>query len=218
MQSKDKAYDVLRQRLVGGHYSPGTQLKEEPIAEELGLSRTPVRAALKRLVDEGLATSSDGQGIRVSRWNDRDIEETYQLRMLLEPYAASSAATRCDATLVLELEACNKDMDRAIRRGGVDSLVDVQQANRRFHRALLNAAGSPRLRLMLEAIVDLPILVRSFYVYTADDLLQSLHHHRELTVAVGAHDAELARLLMQLHLKVAHLRFMKHRNEYARTQ
>ena len=62
----DKAYKLLRQRVVGGHYQPGTQLKEEPLARELGLSRTPVRTALKRLVEEGLATANVGQGIRVA--------------------------------------------------------------------------------------------------------------------------------------------------------
>ena len=102
---KDKAYEVLRQRLIGGHYRPGEQLKEEPIARDLGLSRTPVRNALHRLVEDGLATDGAGQGIRVSEWSDWDVEETFQLRMLLEPYASFLAATRGGEGLADALEA-----------------------------------------------------------------------------------------------------------------
>ncbi len=61
-RGSEKAYETLRQRLVGGHYKPGTQLKEEPLAREFEISRTPVRAALKRLVEDGLATADAGQG------------------------------------------------------------------------------------------------------------------------------------------------------------
>jgi len=216
-QGRDKAYELLRQRLVGGHYQPGTQLKEEPIARELGLSRTPVRTALKRLVSDGLATDGVGQGIHVAEWSEWDIEETFQLRMLLEPYAASLAAQRGGLALVERLTTSNEQMAAAIATGGnADSIAAVQEANREFHRALLDASGSPRLRSILETMIDMPIIVRSFYIYTPAELEQSLHHHRDLTLAVEAKDGELARQVMQLHLRMSYHRFMKHRDEYAR--
>jgi DNA-binding GntR family transcriptional regulator len=198
----DNAYEVLRQRLIGGHYNPGSQLKEEPIARELGLSRTPVRTALKRLVEEGLATDAVGQGIHVAKWTQWDVEETFQLRMLLEPYAASLAATRGGPDLLARLQASNAAMEE----------------NRQFHRALLDAAGSSRLRSMLDTIIDMPIVVRSFYLYSPAELEQSLHHHRDLTLAVAAQDGELARQVMHLHLRMSHHRFMRHRSEYAKAR
>ena len=215
---KNRAYEVLRQRLVGGHYSPGSQLKEEPLARELGLSRTPVRTALKRLVEDGLATDAVGQGIHVAKWSEWDVEETFQLRMLLEPYASFLAATRGGADLVGRLESSNEEMAAAIKAGGDDAIAKIQEANRSFHRALLDAAGSPRLRSMLDTIIDMPILVRSFYLYTPAELEQSLHHHRDLTLAVAARDGELARQVMQLHLRMSYHRFMQHRSEYARSR
>jgi len=207
----DRAYEVLRQRLVGGHYGPGTQLKEEPIARELGLSRTPVRTALRRLVEDGLATDGIGQGIHVSPWTEVDIEETFQLRLLLEPYASFLAANRGGAALAEALTASNEAMRKAIDMGP-DGIAAVQEANSAFHRALLNAAGSPRLRAMLDTIIDMPVIVRSFYLYSRDELEQSLHHHKDLTLAVQARDGELARQVMQLHLRMSYHRFMKHRN------
>lgn len=210
-KGRDRAYEVLRQRLVSGHYAPGTQLKEEPIARELGLSRTPVRTALHRLVEDGLATDDGGQGIRVARWTHVDIEETFQLRLLLEPYASYLAANRGGPALADALGASNEAMRQAIDRGP-DGIADVQAANSSFHRALLDATGSPRLRAILDTIIDMPIIVRSFFLYAPDELEQSLHHHRDLTLAVQARDGELARQVMQLHLRMSYHRFMKHRH------
>ena len=90
----DTAYELQKQRVVGGAYAPATQLKEEPVAHELGISRTPVRAALKRLVQDGLASFDPGRGVRVAEWAEADIEETYELRSLLEGHAAALAAHR----------------------------------------------------------------------------------------------------------------------------
>jgi DNA-binding GntR family transcriptional regulator len=213
-QGANKAYEVLRQRLIGGHYQPGTQLKEEPLAKELGLSRTPVRTALKRLVADGLATADAGQGIHVSQWTEWDIEETFQLRMLLEPYAASLAATRGGDELVEKLKASNQQMEAAMHKRGEESVAQIQQANRSFHRALLDASGSPRLRAILETMIDMPIIMRSFYLSTPSDLEQSLHHHQDLTVAAQARDGELARQVMQLHLRMSYHRFMRQRDQF----
>lgn len=210
---KDKAYEVLRQRLIGGHYRPGEQLKEEPIARDLGLSRTPVRNALHRLVEDGLATNGSGQGIRVTEWSDWDVEETFQLRMLLEPYASFLAATRGGEELAHQLEASNQRMETGIAAGN-EGIADVQSANRDFHHALIEASGSPRLKGMLGTMIDMPIIKRSFYIYTPDELVQSLHHHRDLVIAVRANDGELARQVMQLHLRMSYHRFMRHRVKY----
>lgn len=217
-RGSDKAYETLRQRLVGGHYKPGTQLKEEPLAREFGISRTPVRAALKRLVEDGLATADAGQGIHVAQWSEWDIEETFQLRMLLEPYAASLAATRGGDELVAKLKASNAQMACAIadvgQGDGGGAIARIQEANRTFHHTLLAHSGSPRLRTMLDTMIDMPIIVRSFYLYTTAELEQSLHHHQDLTLAAEARDGELARQVMQLHLRMSYHRFMRHRGEY----
>lgn len=217
-RGSEKAYETLRQRLVGGHYKPGTQLKEEPLAREFGISRTPVRAALKRLVEDGLATADAGQGIHVAQWSEWDIEETFQLRMLLEPYAASLAATRGGDELVAKLKASNAQMASAIadvgQADGGGPIARIQEANRTFHHTLLDHSGSPRLRAMLDTMIDMPIIVRSFYLYTSAELEQSLHHHQDLTLAAEARDGELARQVMQLHLRMSYHRFMRHRGEY----
>ena len=65
-REQDRAYAVLRERLIGGQYGPGAPLREEPLARELGISRTPIRAALKRLIEHGLAIADSGHGVHVA--------------------------------------------------------------------------------------------------------------------------------------------------------
>jgi DNA-binding GntR family transcriptional regulator len=125
----DKAYELLKQRVIAGTYAPGAQLKEEHIARELEISRTPIRAALKRLVEDGLATADAGRGVRVSEWTESDIEETYALRGLLEGHAAELAAGRGGTALADLLDALNDEMERAIANGGDDMAEGLQDIN-----------------------------------------------------------------------------------------
>lgn len=210
----EKAYELLKQRIVGGSYAPGEQLKEEHLARELDISRTPVRAALKRLVDDGLATADPNRGVRVAEWNDYDIEETFELRALLEGHAAERAARRGGEELANLLDQLNEQMQRAIDEGGPEMPGKLQHINSRFHRAIVDACGSPRLRGMLEGLIDMPIVIRSHFISSKQDKLQSLSHHRDLAAAVRGGDPELARQVMHLHLRVASHRFKRSRQAF----
>jgi len=216
--ASDKAYELLKQRVIAGAYAPGAQLKEEHISRELEISRTPTRAALKRLVQDGLATTDAGRGVRVAEWTEFDIDETYELRRVLEGHAAGLAATRGGAALADLLDQLNAQMEQAMVVGG-DSLAEkLQEINARFHRAILEASGSPRLRGMLAGLIDMPIVIRSYFISTPQDLMQSLGHHRDLAAAVRMGHADLAREVMQLHLKIAAGRFKLRRSEFSGTQ
>jgi DNA-binding GntR family transcriptional regulator len=213
--ASDKAYELLKQRLIGGSYAPGAQLKEEHLARELDISRTPVRVALKRLVQDGLAAAEAGRGVRVAEWTDFDIQETYHLRSLLEGHAAELAAQRGGPALARQLDALNDRMEAAIAKDGPAMAGRMQDVNGEFHRAILEASGSPRLRMLLAGLIDMPVVVRSFFISTPEDMAQSLQHHRDLAAAVEARNGELARQVMQLHLRVAAQRFQRRRAEFA---
>ena len=210
-RGQDKAYDILRQRLVGGHYLPGFHLREEALALEFDVSRTPIRAALKRLVEDGLATADAGQGIHVATWSEADIEETFRIRILLEPHAAELAVQRGGDALVARLEACNAKMEQAITQRGAVAII--QETNRDFHQTLLEFSGAPRLRAILQPMIDMPIVIRSFFLYSPDELTQSLNQHRDITCAARARDGLLGMNAMQLHLRMSHARVLRHRRE-----
>jgi len=213
--ASDKAYELLKQRLIGGSYAPGAQLKEEHLARELAISRTPVRVALKRLVQDGLATAEVGRGVRVAEWTESDIQETYHLRSLLEGHAAELAAQRGGDVLARRLAQLNDQMEAAIAKGGSGLAARAQDINAAFHHAIMDASGSPRLRSLLSTLIDMPVVTRSFFISTPEDMAQSLQHHRDLAAAVAVGDADLARQVMQLHLRVASHRFQQRRSEFA---
>jgi len=121
------------------------------------------------------------------------------------------AARRGGLALADRLDALNDEMARAIAKGGRALPERLQDINARFHRAVLEAAGSPRLRGMLAGVIDMPVVTRSHFISTKQDKVQSLQHHRDLTAAIRAGDAELARQTMQLHLRVAQSRFRRQR-------
>ena len=120
--------------------------------------------------------------------------------------------------VVAELEHLNRQMAATIARGGPDMVLALQAINSRFHRAILDASASPRLKTLLATIIDMPIVVRSFSVSTRADIQQSLQHHRDLTDAIASGDGDVAAQAMQLHLRIAARRFFRRRAEFVKMQ
>ncbi|HDS1735609.1 GntR family transcriptional regulator [Pseudomonas sp. BP8] len=209
----ERIYETLRNRIIAGQYEPGTQLKEEPLSREFGLSRTPVRASLKRLVEDGLAVVEANRGVFIAGWTGWDVEEMFSLRELLEPHAAMLAAQRATPDDVQQLHRINEDMARAISQGGESIQVRVQAANKEFHHQLLDAARSQRLKSMLFTLIDMPVITRSFFLYDTADFARSLQQHLDITYAVQIGDGELASQAMKTHIRMAYRRFMAHRAE-----
>ncbi|MGB3436714.1 GntR family transcriptional regulator [Achromobacter sp.] len=209
--ARDYVYAELRRRLMAGSFMPGERLREEHIAAELSVSRTPVRSAIERLVTDGLVKHEGRRGAVVLGWQDRDIDEAFELRMLLEPYSAKAAAERASPEQISELERINQCMLDAINAEAPDSVAQVQHFNNQFHHALLEAAQSARVRSMVESLLDMPIIIGSFYFYTKDDMLRSVEHHRQIIAALRARDAECAQIAMRFHLASTHLLFRSHR-------
>ncbi|CAM3960562.1 GntR family transcriptional regulator [Bordetella muralis] len=209
--ASDLVYAELRRRLMSGAFLPGERLREEHIASELDVSRTPVRNAIERLVNDGLVTREERRGAVVLGWLDRDITEAFELRLLLEPYAARSAAIRASAEQIDELTSINASMLHAVQSQDEDHVAQVQHYNNRFHHALLAAAQSARVRTLVENLLDMPIIIGSFYFYSRDDMLSSVEQHNQIIAAIRARDADYAESAMRLHLAATHRLFRNQR-------
>src|SRR5690606_2141130 len=116
----------------------------------------------RRLVEEGLLTAREHRGVFVSGWTDWDIVEMYNLRVLLEPYAASLATERAEPGLAEQLTRINDRMLAESRIHSDARVPRLQQANREFHMCILEAARSHRLKSMVETMIDMPLITRSF--------------------------------------------------------
>ncbi len=180
----------------------GEQITEDQLAQISGVSRTPVREAVRRLEDELLLVRSDTKRLFVADWSRDDIEEMFVLRQMLEGHAAERAASRLSREQIAALEAVNRDLTAAVEQASPD-VARFLEANRAFHDVIIDAAQSPRLAQLLARLVEAPVVLRTARTYTREDLLQSARDHDELIAAFTARDPDWARAVMGSHLRRA---------------
>ncbi|MFN0155450.1 MAG: GntR family transcriptional regulator [Gaiella sp.] len=188
--------ELVRQAIVDGRLEPGERLKEEELARELGISRTPVREALLILQAEGVVDATPNRGAVVRAHSADDLEDLYELRALLEGFAARRAATRLSPDELGALEASCDRFERIID-GEIRELV---AENNVFHSIVLDAAGSARLQSMVRSVVELPLVYRSYIWYSPEQVRISAHYHRQIVAALRRRDAERAELIMKEHV------------------
>ena len=191
------ATELIRAAIMDGRLEPGRRLKEEELARELGISRTPVREALLFLQAEGLVESAPNRGATVRSYEPEEIEDTYDLRALLEGHAARRSAMRISEAEVRRLHESNERF--ALLKAG-DAVAELIAENLVFHNAILEAAGSERLGQMVRKVIELPLVYKSFYWYSAEQKRMSGHYHEQLAIALEARDAERAELVMKEHV------------------
>ena len=201
-RASDRAYAAIRAHLLSGQVKAGEQLTEDQLAQITGVSRTPVREAVRRLEDELLLVRSDTKRLFVADWSRDDIEEMFTLRQMLECHAAERAARRMTRGQVAEMEAVNRELKAAIEQPAPD-VASFLDANRAFHDAIIEAAASPRLGQMLARLVEAPVVLRTARTYSTEDLRQSARDHDELIAAFAARDPDWARAVMGSHLRRA---------------
>lgn len=201
-RAAETAYEKIRQYILHGDADPGMQLTEEKLAEISGVSRTPVRDAVRRLENEMLLVRSASKRLSVADWSDGEIDEMFTLRAMLEAHAAERAAARIDADGLNALRGINEELKRAVAKNQPD-VPAFLEANRRFHDLILECAASPRLSKMLPALVEQPVVRRTAQQYSKEQLDQSARDHDELIAAFAAKDTSWAWSVMNSHIRRA---------------
>ena len=201
-RASEQAYQRIRAHILSGAAKPSEQLTEDRLAQIAGVSRTPVREAVRRLEDELLLVRSESKRLFVADWSRDDIEEMFALRQMLECHAAERAARRLTRAQLADLEAVNRALRDAIAQP-VPDVARFLEANRAFHEAIVDAAQSPRLGQMLAKLVEAPVVLRTARNYSPEDLHQSARDHDELIAAFAARDPDWARAVMGSHLRRA---------------
>ena len=196
-KASDIAYETIKSLIFDSEIRPGEQLKEEELAEKCGVSRTPVRDALVRLEADFLVEKRENQRSFVVDPGREDIDELFTLRAMLEGHAAARAAERATPDLVARLREC-------LRLVETDQSVPVfLEHNSKFHRLILDAAGSSRLVSMLERLISQAVLHHTANAYSPEQIGQSIREHRELVEAIDRGDAEWARSVISGHIRRA---------------
>ena len=203
MRAVDQAYHTVRDGIINGRFPPSSRITEQEIAEAAGVSRTPVREALRRLHAEGLVEFQANHGAVVTDWSDTDVDEVFELRAMLESYGAARAATRATAGQRQELRELAEEQLRLSLERGPGHLDRIGELNSRFHRRLQDAADSPRLARALAALLEAPLIMKTFVKYTPQDLERSALHHLEMVRSIEAQDPDWAASVMRSHILAA---------------
>jgi DNA-binding GntR family transcriptional regulator len=191
------ATELIREAIIDGRLEPGRRLKEEELARELGISRTPVREALLMLQAEGLVVATPNRGAIVRVHTPEDLDDLYQLRALLEGYAARRAAMRISDEGVDELRL---SCQRFEALSPEDDLRGLVRENLFFHNAILDIAGSARLAAMVRKVIELPLVYKSYIWYSPDQKRISVHYHGQIVKSLATRDADRAELIMKEHV------------------
>jgi DNA-binding GntR family transcriptional regulator len=192
----EQVAEQLRTRILAHALPPGSWIDEQALAAEYGISRTPMREALKVLAAEGLVTMKLRRGAYVTEVSERDLAEVFHLLAILESDAARIAAQKATPAEITELLAIHDELESAI-----DDRDRFFAANERFHMRLLEIADN---RWRIQVVADLRKVMklnRRQSLFKQGRLEASLREHRLIMAALKARNAERARALMHKHLE-----------------
>ena len=201
-KASDKAHGTIRALILSGELSPGEQLSEEALAELCGVSRTPVRDALRRLEAELLVRRNESQRSFVADWTLGDVADAFELRAMIEGYAARRAAERMNDSALEQLRACNSAIYAAIRGKNAD-VASFLEHNKRFHEIILETADSRRLASLLGSLIEQPVVWRTAQHYGREAFNRSHSEHDDLLAAFARRDGSWAEAIMAGHIRRA---------------
>jgi len=198
---RDTVYETLRDGIRDGTIPGGYRLVEEDLAEQFGVSRTPVRAALLQLEAEGFV-ESQSRGYQVAEVTIEDIDDALGIRRLLEKYAVRRAVKRMTEGQIRELRSICDQEKRILAREDPEALKQLTELNERFHRTVTGAAGSEMLGNVLDFLRTRPVY--SFYAFgSTENVRRFAESHCRLVQALADGDAETAEREIDYHIDLA---------------
>lgn len=195
---RDDIFTQLRNEILNGTLLPGTQLKEVQLANRFGVSRTPVRDALSRLEDLGLAERVN-RGLEVRGLDPEQVIQVYDMRILLEVEASGQAAQNRNLNDILTLEAL-LERDRSLENPTDAVLI---QTNLEFHRAVWKATQNPVLIDLLERLMTHLVHAPTSTLSVDDRQNEALNEHAKLIEAISDRDTAAARDIAKQHFNTA---------------
>lgn len=170
------------------------------IAQMAKVSRTSVRQALNVLALEGFVELHPNRGAMVVDWNDENLLEVFDVRVMLESYACELAADRATAKGIEILKQHADSFSELVEKDHKRFLQKITLVNNELHRQILQSCGNQRLATLLVAVVQVPMVHQTFARYQIEDLRRSASQHHDLVQAIARKDREWAKAIMMAHL------------------
>lgn len=209
------AYELLRDKILSGKLPPEARIKEREVALELGVSRTPVREALRRLEVEGLVASSPRRGATVRSVEMDEIDEIYEIRGALERLVAKRA---CERATDAEIEAMDLEVREGERLLAEGDILGAGKHTLRFHALLNRSSGSPRLIAMLRSLDERLHAFRSLSIHQPGRAEGAMLQHRAMLESLRRRDVAEMQRWIEEHAERGRLSAVKSHLEDARSR
>ncbi|PKW16018.1 GntR family transcriptional regulator [Saccharopolyspora spinosa] len=202
----ENAYEHIKHLILTSELAPGEELREVALTESTGFGRSPVREALRRLVQEGFVEVRPRQGYRVSVITLASVQDLFEMRLVLEPVAVEFAAQRAPKE---ELEALHALAHKTYVHGDTRSYEQFLQDNREFHVRIAKATGNERLARALQGLLE--EMQRLFFISLGnrDRASEMVHEHHGLHDALLARDAARAREIVVEQIEASRARVLE---------
>jgi DNA-binding GntR family transcriptional regulator len=202
--ASQRAYNHIRDQIFAGTLRPGERVTEEKTAQELGMSRTPVREAIRLLQSEGFLVGAAHRGAAVPEFTPDDVRDTYALRAILEGHVAGLAAERATPGEIAEMRQAIERLDAVVETGlgargrRPDSALtaEIRARSDDLRRLIIAASRSTRAASLLQGLIDLPLVYRAFSWYTREQAERSADARRRIVDAIERRDVRRAEILM----------------------
>lgn len=207
---RGQVFNIIQEDIINGRYEPGDSLVEKKLAEELGVSRTPIREAIRQLELEGLVTYIPNKGVYVTGISEQDIKDIYKIRSLVEGLAVKWAIERIEAHQLKELEEIVELMEYYTEKGDMEQ---VTKLDTQFHDVIYDACKSRVLKNTLRNLLRYIRKARLTSLRVPRRAYQALAEHKQILEAFKSHEPEKGERLMIQHISQASLNLYKNRED-----
>jgi len=197
---RELVFEAIHEAIVSGVLEPGERLMEAQLAEELGVSRTPVREALRKLELSGFVVMIPRRGAYVADISLKEVADVFEIRGALEALAASLATERATEDEIEQMERLLVELGKSVEAQDIEAVVDLDT---RFHDALYKASRNERLGQLLSLLREQIQRFRGLTLSSPSRMQVALEEHRALLEAVAARDAQAAAQFAANHIESA---------------
>lgn len=204
---RNQVYQILKEDICSGKYRPGQWLQENEVAAQLSVSRSPVREALRQLAADGLVVEIPNKGVFVKEFTSRDIEEVFDLRVLLENYAIGHLKDNLSTAGMKQLMACLAQMEQAHAQNDLRRYID-QDAQ--LHSLLVELSGNSLLSSIYSRIHSMNQQFRIYSLVSKKRFDESIEEHRDMIHRLLTGNTQEAQVINRRHLQLAREKIIEH--------
>ena len=195
---REIVYEELKRQILVGEIAPGTRMMEVELAEDMGVSRTPVREAIRKLEKEGLVTIEPRRGAYASDISIKDMVDVLEVRQMLEGIAASMAAQKVTEEEKLDFVEANSAYKNAVKKGNIDEIIRYDEL---FHQLIVSYSGNKTLNQLLSQVQELALRFRYIYYDDFSRYENMPVEHEEIEEAIISGDTQKAKVVAEEHVE-----------------